>query len=89
MNYPAINSKVDFRIHLIYAYKDFHDCRESKLFFKTLGPYSSIHSSVTAVRYLDNGNVGKQSVAWKEYCAEYWLKKNSKKTWIGAVAAVI
>ena len=21
-----------------------------------------------------NGYVGKQAVAWKEYCAEYWLK---------------
>ena len=34
-----------------------------------------IHSSLTAVRYFDNGYVGKQPVAWKEYCAEYWLKK--------------
>ena len=23
----------------------------------------------------DNGYVGKQPVAWKEYCAEYWLKE--------------
>ena len=22
-----------------------------------------------------NGYVGKQPVAWKEYCAEYWLKE--------------
>ena len=30
-----------------------------------------IHSSVTAVHLY----VGKQPVAWKEYCAEYWLKE--------------
>ena len=29
---------------------------------------------VTADRCSDN-NVGKHSVAWKEYCAEYWLKE--------------
>ena len=34
-----------------------------------------IHSSLTAVRCFDNGFVGKQPVAWKEYCAEYWLKE--------------
>ena len=34
-----------------------------------------IHSSHTAVHCFDNGYVGKQSVAWKEYCAEYWLKE--------------
>ena len=34
-----------------------------------------IHSSLTAVRCFDNGYVGKQPVAWKEYCAEYWLKE--------------
>ena len=33
-----------------------------------------IHSSLISVHYFDNGNVGKQPVAWKEYCAEYWLK---------------
>ena len=32
-----------------------------------------IHSSLTAVSVFDNGYVGKQPVAWKEYCAEYWL----------------
>ena len=26
-------------------------------------------------RVFDNGYVGKQTVAWKEYCAEYWLKE--------------
>ena len=34
-----------------------------------------IHSSLTAVRCFDIGYVGKQPVAWKEYCAEYWLKE--------------
>ena len=48
------------------------DCR--------LGQYSfgshcdRIHSSLIAVRCFDNDYVGKQPVAWKEYCAEYWLK---------------
>ena len=32
-----------------------------------------IHSSLTAVHCFDNGCVGKQPVAWKEYCLEYWL----------------
>ena len=34
-----------------------------------------IHSSLTAVRCFDNGYVGKQPVAWKEYCSEYRLKE--------------
>ena len=34
-----------------------------------------IHSSLTAVHRFDNDYLRKQSVAWKEYCAEYWLKK--------------
>ena len=34
-----------------------------------------IHSSLTAVRCFDNGYVEKQSAAWKEYCAEFWLKE--------------
>ena len=34
-----------------------------------------IHSSLTAVHCFDNGYVGKQPVAWKEYCAEYELKE--------------
>ena len=25
--------------------------------------------------FFDNGYVGKQPVAWEEYCAEYWLKE--------------
>ena len=37
-----------------------------------------IHSSLTAVRCLDNGYMRKQPVAWKEYCAEYWLKELQK-----------
>ena len=32
-------------------------------------------SSLTTVPCFDNGFVGKQPVAWKEYCAEYWLKE--------------
>ena len=24
---------------------------------------------------VENGNVGKQPVVWKEYCVEYWLKE--------------
>ena len=34
-----------------------------------------ICSSLTAVRCFYNGYVGKQPVAWKEYCAEDWLKE--------------
>ena len=30
---------------------------------------------LTAVSCFDNGYVGKHPVAWKEYCAEYWLKE--------------
>ena len=30
---------------------------------------------VGAVHCFDNGHVGKQPVAWKEHCAEYWLKE--------------
>ena len=36
---------------------------------------TGFHSSLTAVRSFDNVYVGKQPVAWKEYCAEYWLKE--------------
>ena len=42
----------------------------------------------TAVRYFDIGYVGKQPVAWKEYCAEYWLKE-SRKAYIGALATAL
>ena len=34
-----------------------------------------IYSSLIAVYCMDNGYVGKQSVAWKEYCMVYWLKE--------------
>ena len=34
-----------------------------------------IHSSLIAAHCFDNGYVGKQPVAWKEYCMEYWLKE--------------
>ena len=30
---------------------------------------------LTWVKSFRIGFVGKQSVAWKEYCAEYWLKE--------------
>ena len=36
--------------------------------------YDRIHSSLTTVHCFNNRYVGKQPVAWKEYCAEYWLK---------------
>ena len=34
-----------------------------------------IRFSLTLVCCFDNGYMGKQPVAWKVYCAEYWLKK--------------
>ena len=34
-----------------------------------------IHSSLTAVRCFDNDYVGKQPVARREYCSEYWFKE--------------
>ena len=37
--------------------------------------YERIHSSPIDVHCFDDGYVGKQPVAWKEYCAEYWLKE--------------
>ena len=41
-----------------------------------LGQYSArTHSSLTAVLCFDNGYVGKQPVAWKEYCVEYWYEE--------------
>ena len=33
-----------------------------------------MHSSLTSARCFDI-NLGKQPVAWKEYCAQYWLKE--------------
>ena len=35
-----------------------------------------IHSSLTAAHCFGNGYVRKQPEAWKEYCAEYWLKEH-------------
>ena len=29
-------------------------------------------SSLTAVQCFDDGYMGKQQVAWEEYCADYW-----------------
>ena len=40
--------------------------------------FDRIHSSLTTVRCFDNGYVGKQPVAWEEYCAEYWLKEQQE-----------
>ena len=37
--------------------------------------YNRINFSLTAVRCFDNGYMRKQPVAWKEYCAEHWLKE--------------
>ena len=37
--------------------------------------YDRIHSSLTAVNCFNNSFVGKQPVAWKEYCLEDWLKE--------------
>ena len=45
-------------------------------------------SPLQAVCSFDNGFVGKQSVAWKEYCAEYWLKELQESR-IGALATAI
>ena len=36
--------------------------------------YDRIHSSLTPVQCFED-YVGKQPVAWKEYCVEYWLKE--------------
>ena len=33
------------------------------------------HSTLTAFHCFDNGYVGKQLVAWKEYCVENWWKE--------------
>ena len=38
-----------------------------------------IHFSLITVHCFDNGYLGKQPVAWKEYCAEYWLKRTPGK----------
>ena len=34
-----------------------------------------IHSPIISVRCFDYDYVGKQQVASKEYCADYWLKE--------------
>ena len=34
-----------------------------------------INFLLKAVLCFDNGYVGKQPLAWKEYCVEYWLKE--------------
>ena len=59
--------------------------------------------SIKSVRHLEyteeiyrtefpySGHVGKKSAGWKEYCAEYCLKrkKKTRKAWIGVLAAAI
>ena len=47
-----------------------------------------IHSSLTTIHCFDNGYVGKQPVAWTEYCAECWLKKDHRKAWIHVLGAI-
>ena len=37
--------------------------------------YDRIHYSLSIVYCFDNGYVGKQPVAWKEYCTENWIKE--------------
>ena len=39
------------------------------------GHCNRIHASLTTGHSFDNDYVGKQPVAWKEYCMEYWLKE--------------
>ena len=48
-----------------------------------------LSTSLTTVPSLDNGYVGKQPVAWKEYCAEYWLKELQESMYMCALAATI
>ena len=38
-----------------------------------------IHTSLTAVHCFHSGYVGKQAVARKEYCAEYWCQRTRGK----------
>ena len=44
-----------------------------------------IFKKVFSTMVYTDGYVGKQPVAWKEYCADYWLKEIQ----IGALAAMI
>ena len=61
------------------------------IFFPTIDyiHLDRIHSYLTAVCCFDNGYMGKQPVAWKEYCAEHWLKELLRKAWIGVLATAI
>ena len=51
--------------------------RASPIFFPRIDDNhcNRIHSSLTAVRFFDNGYVGKQPVGWNENFAEYWLRE--------------
>ena len=53
---------------------------DSAIFFPRINDNhcDRIHCSLTTVCCFDSGYVGKQPVAWKEYCAEYWLKELQK-----------
>ena len=44
-------------------------------------PCNRIHSSLTTVHFHHNGYTGKQPVAWKEYCAEYWVTLYQTQTY--------
>ena len=52
-------------------------CLAQTIFFPRIDDShcDTIHSSLTTVRCSHKGYVGKQAVAWKEYCVEYWLKE--------------
>ena len=63
---PSSHSSVGSVADLRTGHRWF-DSRLSQYSFREL-------MTVTAVRCFDNGYVGKQPVAWKEYCAEYWFK---------------
>ena len=63
-----------------------HNRIHSSLTFMRIdhGHHNRIHSSLTTVFCSDNGYVRKQPVAWKEYCADYWLRlQESMDGWTG------
>ena len=53
------------------------DPRVRPMFFPRIdyGHCDRVHSSLTAAHCFGNGYLGKQAVAWKEYCAEYLFKE--------------
>ena len=56
-----------------------YDSRTRSVFFPRIDDShcDNIHSRLNAVHCFDNGSVGKQPVACKEYCLECWLKKKA------------